>query len=88
MRRLAASLAGLLLCLFAVFAWAGPGGGADGLVAIPTLSARVTDLTGTLGAGQKVALEQKTITNIRAGKHDTSWVDARLKAIGCDPTPR
>jgi len=59
MRRLAASLAGLLLCLFAVFAWAGPGGGADGLVAIPTLSARVTDLTGTLGAGQKVALEQK-----------------------------
>ena len=51
MKRLAASLAGLLLCLFAVFAWAGPGGGADGLVAIPTLSARVTDLTGTLGAG-------------------------------------
>ena len=37
---------------------------------------------------EKVALEQKTITNIRAGKHDTSWVDARLKAIGCDPTPR
>ena len=36
----------------------------------------------------KVALEQKTIANIQAGTHDTSWVDARLKAIGCDPTPQ
>lgn len=59
MKRLAASLAGLLLCLFAVFAWPAPGGGADGPVAIPKLAARVTDLTGTLGAGQKDALEQK-----------------------------
>lgn len=59
MRHLTASLAGLLLCLFAVFAWPAPGGGTDGLVAIPKLAARVTDLTGTLGAGQKAALEQK-----------------------------
>ena len=55
MRRLATSLAGLLLCLFAVFAWPAPG--ADGLVAIPALAVRVTDLTGTLGAGQKTVLE-------------------------------
>lgn len=59
MKRLVASLAGLLLCLFAMFAWAGPGGGTDRLVSVPTLAARVTDLTGTLGAGQKAALEQK-----------------------------
>lgn len=59
MRRLATSVAGLLFCLFALLAWAGPGGGADGLVPIPTLAARVTDLTGTLSAGQKAALEQK-----------------------------
>ena len=35
------------------------GGDAAGLVAIPALSARVTDLTDTLGAVQKADLEQK-----------------------------
>ena len=67
MKRLAASLAGLLLCLFAVFVWAAPGGTVDGQVAIPTLAARVTDLAGTLSAGQKAALEQK-LAAFEAGK--------------------
>ena len=59
MSLLAARLAGLLLCLFSVLAWAAPGSDAAGPVAIPALSARVTDLTGTLSAGQKADLEQK-----------------------------
>ncbi len=59
-------------------------GDADGLLCVPH-----DDVEQVLAAcREKVALEQKTITDIRAGKHDTSWVDARLKAIGCDPTPR
>ena len=59
-------------------------GDADGLLCVPH-----DDVEQVLAAcREKVALEQKTITNIRAGEHDTSWVDARLKAIGCDPTPR
>lgn len=59
-------------------------GDADGLLCVPH-----DDVEQVLAAcREKVALEQKTITNIRAGKHDTSWVDARLKALGCDPTPR
>ena len=59
-------------------------GDADGLLCVP-----YDDVEQVLAASRdKVALEHKTIENIRSGKHDTSWVDARLKAIGCDPTPR
>ena len=59
-------------------------GDADGLLCVP-----YDDVEQVLKASrEKVALEQKTIANIRAGTHDTSWVDARLKALGCDPTPR
>jgi RraA family protein len=59
-------------------------GDADGLLCVP-----YDDVEAVLAASrEKVALEAKTIANIRAGTHDTSWVDARLKAIGCDPTPR
>ena len=59
-------------------------GDADGLLCVP-----YDDVEQVLAASrEKVALEQKTITNIRAGTHDTSWVDARLKALGCDPVPR
>jgi len=57
MKSLAARLTALLFCLWAALAGAAPGG--DGLVAIPPLTARVTDLTGTLSAGQKAALEQR-----------------------------
>jgi RraA family protein len=59
-------------------------GDADGLLCVP-----FDDVEQVLAASrEKVALEQKTIANIRAGKHDTSWVDARLTALGCDPKPR
>jgi regulator of RNase E activity RraA len=59
-------------------------GDADGLLCVP-----YDDVERVLAASrEKVALEQTTIENIRSGKHDTSWVDARLKALGCDPTPR
>lgn len=59
-------------------------GDADGLLCVP-----YDDVETVLKAArEKVALEQTTIENIRTGKHDTSWVDARLKAVGCDPTPR
>ncbi|MGE5470634.1 MAG: TPM domain-containing protein [Bacteroidota bacterium] len=58
MNWLAVRLAGLLLCLGCLVA--GSASAADtGLVAIPPLTARVTDLTGTLNAGQKAALEQQ-----------------------------
>ena len=59
-------------------------GDGDGLLCVP-----YDDVEAVLAAARaKVELEQKTLANIAAGKHDTSWVDARLKAIGCDPTPR
>jgi len=65
MRLLAARLAALLFCLWAALAGAAPVG--DGLVAIPPLTARVTDLTGTLSAEQKVGLEQR-LTEFEARK--------------------
>ena len=59
-------------------------GDADGLLCVP-----FEDCERVLAAARdKVAQEKVTLANIAAGKHDTSWVDARLKAIGCDPTPR
>ncbi len=59
-------------------------GDADGLLCVP-----YEDCERVLAAARdKVAQEKVTLANIAAGKHDTSWVDARLKAIGCDPTPR
>lgn len=59
MRRLAICLAAFLFSLLALPAWAAQGAETDGLVRIPVLTARVTDLTGTLSAGQKSGLEQK-----------------------------
>jgi RraA family protein len=59
-------------------------GDADGLLCVP-----YEDCERVLAASrEKVAQEKVTLANIAAGKHDTSWIDARLKAIGCDPTPR
>jgi regulator of RNase E activity RraA len=59
-------------------------GDADGLLCVP-----YADVETVLAAArEKVAAEQKTLANIAAGTHDTSWVDAKLRAIGCDPTPR
>ena len=59
-------------------------GDADGLLCVPY--DRVEEVLAA--SRDKVALEQKTLANIAAGTHHTTWVDARLKALGCDPTPR
>jgi RraA family protein len=37
---------------------------------------------------EKMAAEVKTLAAIAERRHDTSWVDAALKRIGCDPQPR
>lgn len=60
MKALRHGLLGLFFCLCASLLWAAPA--ADGLVTIPALTARVTDLTGTLAAAQKAALEEKLAT--------------------------
>jgi regulator of RNase E activity RraA len=39
-------------------------------------------------ANKKSAAEAVTVKQIAAGTLDTSWVDAALVRIGCDPTPR
>jgi len=54
LQAIAASFAAILLLLISVPLWA-----ADDLVAIPTLSARVTDLTDTLNASQRSTLERE-----------------------------
>ena len=59
MIHLVARLFALLLALASGMAWAAPDDAAAGLVSIPPLTARVTDLTGTLDAGQQAALEQQ-----------------------------
>ena len=59
-------------------------GDADGVLCVP-LEGAATILA---AAQAKVADEQKTRANMAAGTHDTSWVDATLRRIGCDPQPR
>jgi RraA family protein len=59
-------------------------GDADGVLCVPLAEVQ----TVLAAAREKLAAEQKTLENIAAGKHDTSWVDAALKRIGCDTTPR
>jgi len=54
LQAIAASFAAILLLLISVPLWA-----ADDLVAVPTLSARVTDLTDTLNASQRSTLERE-----------------------------
>jgi len=59
-------------------------GDADGLLGVPFDS-----VDSILAAAHgKVVAERKTLADIAAGTLDTSWVDARLVAIGCDPSPR
>jgi RraA family protein len=59
-------------------------GDADGVLCVP-----YDEVEAVLAeARDKVALERKTMDNIAAGKHDTSWVDARLRSLGVDPAPR
>lgn len=59
-------------------------GDADGMLCIPIDSVEEV----LAAARDKSAAEARTIANIAAGTHDTAWVDAALKRIGCDPAPR
>lgn len=59
-------------------------GDADGVLCVP-----IADAERVLAAArEKVELEKKTMANIAAGTHDTSWIEVALRRIGCDPTPR
>lgn len=59
-------------------------GDADGVLCVP-----YEELEPVLAAAtRKSAAEVKTLQDIAAGTLDTSWVDAALERIGCDPRPR
>lgn len=59
-------------------------GDADGLLCVP-----YDNVQEVLAAThKKMEAEKKTLEDIAAGRLDTSWIDATLKRIGCDPEPR
>jgi RraA family protein len=59
-------------------------GDADGVLCVP-----YDDLDAVLAAAtSKVAAEVKTLAAIAEGRLDTSWIDAALTRIGCDPQAR
>lgn len=59
-------------------------GDADGLLCVP-----YDDVEAVLAAThKKMDAEKKTLEDIAAGTLDTTWIDAALKRIGCDPEPR
>ena len=59
-------------------------GDADGVLCVPH-----DDLEAVLAAAtSKVAAEVKTLAAIAEGRLDTSWIDAALTRIGCDPQSR
>jgi regulator of RNase E activity RraA len=59
-------------------------GDADGLLCVP-----YADVEEVLAAvRKKMELEKKTLEDIANGTLDTSWIDATLQRIGCDPEPR
>ena len=59
-------------------------GDADGCLCVPYDDVEAVYRAVT----EKMAAEAKTLAAIAARRHDTSWVDAALKRIGCDPQPR
>jgi regulator of RNase E activity RraA len=54
-------------------------GDEDGLLCVPYDQAEEI----YRAAAAKHAAEEKTMADIAAGKLDTSWIDARLRALGC-----
>lgn len=59
-------------------------GDADGLLCVP-FDAVDSVLAATR---QKMDAEAKTLRDIAAGTLDTSWIDATLRRIGCEPEPQ
>ena len=59
-------------------------GDADGLLCIPYGSEEEV----LAAVRKKMEAEKKTLEDIAAGRLDTSWIDATLRRIGCDPEPR
>lgn len=59
-------------------------GDADGVLCVPIEHAEQV-LT---AACAKLEAEKKTLQDIAAGQLDTSWVDATLRRIGCNPSPQ
>jgi regulator of RNase E activity RraA len=51
----------------------------DGLLGVPIAEAEAI----LAAATQKAAAEARQMTNIAAGTHDASWVDATLRRLGC-----
>jgi regulator of RNase E activity RraA len=59
-------------------------GDADGFLCVP-----MADAEEVLAASQKkVEAERVTMANIASGRHDTTWIDARLQQIGCNTEPK
>ena len=59
-------------------------GDADGFLCVPYDEVAAVHRAAT----DKMAVEAKTMAAIAEGRLDTSWIDATLKRIGCDPQPR
>lgn len=58
-------------------------GDADGLLCVP-----FDDAEQLLAAThKKMGVERKMLDDIEAGQLDTSWIDATLKRLGCNPEP-
>ena len=59
-------------------------GDADGLLCVPMESAEEV----LAATRKKMEAEKKTLEEIAKGTLDTSWIDATLKRIGCNPEPQ
>jgi RraA family protein len=59
-------------------------GDADGLLCVPYDSVEAV----LAATRQKMEAEKKMLADIAAGRLDTSWIDATLKRIGCNPEPQ
>lgn len=58
-------------------------GDADGLLCVPFDEAEPL----LAATHRKMEAEKKMLADIAAGRLDTSWIDATLKRIGCNPEP-
>ena len=58
-------------------------GDRDGLLCIPFDKAEEV----LAATHKKMEIEKKMLADIAAGRLDTSWIDAALKRIGCNPEP-